>query len=518
MDPSATRSTPCWLPWLAMLLAGALAPLSFSPVDWWPLGIVSVMGYLHGLRGADPRQAVALGWAYGLGFWGVGASWVYVSINVYGNASPPFAAFLTLLFVMALALLFSLQAWIQRRYFSAAPVLLCVPALWVLMEWFRSWFLTGFPWLYLGYAHVETPLAGWAPVFGVMGVSWVIAASAVTLHQLLSPAGAPTEGARALASARQWICRPGRRPGLLLLAGLWLCPLLLSRVTWVEEVPEQRITASLVQANIDQGIKFDRAFLQDSLNLYDELTAPLWENELILWPETAIPLLYHQAAPFLEYLDAQARLSNSTLITGILYQDGNRIHNSITSLGRGEGLYHKQKLVPFGEYVPLETLMSSLLQIFDLPMSSLSPGPVGQDMLSAGNLRLPAFICYEVVYADFVRRMARDADILITVSNDTWFGGSFGPHQHLQMAAMRALENGRYMVRGTNNGISAVIDEKGRVLARTPQFQAAVLSHPVKVFSGDTPFNRWGSWPVLLLAATLLLLSRPRTSRLASRS
>jgi apolipoprotein N-acyltransferase len=204
------------------------------------------------------------------------------------------------------------------------------------------------------------------------------------------------------------------------------------------------------------------------------------------------------------YFTAEARRNEATLVTGIFGRTGDGLHNSITSLGNGSGIYHKQKLVPFGEYVPLRGLMSSVLQIFDLPMSSLEKGPSGQALLTAGDYVLAPFICYEVVYPDFVRRQARTADILVTISNDTWFGASWGPLQHLQMAAMRALENGRYMVRATNNGVSAIIDEKGNIITRTEQFRAEVLLGEVQVFTGRTPFSRWGSWPVIILCAGIL--------------
>ncbi|MDT8397487.1 MAG: apolipoprotein N-acyltransferase [Pseudomonadales bacterium] len=486
---------------LLAMLAGGLAPLSLSPLDFWPAAILSIMAFMALLQNTSPRHGSFIGWAYGCGFFGVGASWVYVSIHVYGDAGPLLAGLLTLLFVMGLALFFSLQAWVLQHFFSQTTSLWVFPAVWVIFEGFRGWVLTGFPWLYLGYAHLDTPLAGWAPVFGVMGISFVVVLSAVILYRLLLLFNASSKAPYA----------PTLIASITLLAGLWLVPLLLNSIVWVKEVPEKSSTVALVQANIAQEIKFDRAHLQAGLDRYAALSAPLWAtNQIVLWPETAIPLLYQQAGEILQSMSRQANIHHSALISGILFRDGQLIHNSIISIGKGESIYHKQKLVPFGEYVPLAGIVENLLQIFDLPMSSLSPGPAGQPLLKVGELGLAPFICYEVVYPDFVRKAAATSDFLVTISNDTWFGNSLGPLQHLQMAAMRALENGRYLVRATNNGVSAIIDEKGHILARTPQFQEAVLSARVKVFAGTTPFSRWGSTPVLIFSFLILVFQRLR--------
>ncbi len=477
------------------MLAGALVPFTLSPFGIWPLGLLSVFILLFSLQDSSPAQAARRGWCYGFGFFGIGASWVYVSINVYGNASGGFAAFLTLLFVGGLAILFALQCWVYQRFFSQARPALGFAALWVLFEWLRSWLFTGFPWLYLGYAHVTSWLHPLAPVLGVMGISFAVVLLAGLLYEVM----------------RIWRLQRASSPLQYALYGVLMVlftvtVLLLDRFTWVEAIPDRQADVALVQANIDQNLKFDPAYLNAGLNLYDSLTEPLWENDIVIWPETAIPMLYQRAGNVLAYFDQQARANNSSLVSGILFREDNRTYNSISALGNGSGVYHKQKLVPFGEYVPLATLMEPVLSIFSLPMSSLNSGPADQELLSASGFTLAAYICYEVVYPDFVRRQAHEADFLVTISNDTWFGASIGPLQHLQMAAMRALENGRYMVRATSNGVTAFIDEKGHIIAQAPQFEIATLHESVPVFRGRTPFSRWGSWPIILMSAAVLLL------------
>lgn len=493
-----TSEHPLWSKGLVALLAGAAAPFSFSPHDFWPAGLISVLVLVLVLQRCNPRQSLLVGWIYGIGFFGLGVSWVYVSIHVYGNAGPPLAALLTALLVMGLALLFSLQCWCWRRFFSAAVPALTFAALWVLFEWLRSWLLTGFPWLYLGSAHIHSPLAGLPPVTGVMGASFVVALSGAVCAFLLP----------------RLIRGRAASPRLLLPLGamlmLWAAAWGLSHVSWVEPEPGANVPVALVQGNIDQSIKFDPLYIQEILDRYEAMSEPLWDNTMVFWPETAVPLLYQQAEAKLEEYARRASTRGGTLITGILYRNGERIHNSIISLGEGSGIYHKQRLVPFGEYVPFESITAGLLQLFELPMSSLSPGPPEQPLLRAAGLSLAPYICYEVAYADFVRDTAREADILVTISNDTWFGASWGPLQHLQIAAMRALENGRYMVRATNNGVSAIIDERGNIVRRSGQFRAEVLEGEVRLFAGATPFSRWGSLPLLLFCAACLIFSLAR--------
>jgi apolipoprotein N-acyltransferase len=205
-----------------------------------------------------------------------------------------------------------------------------------------------------------------------------------------------------------------------------------------------------------------------------------------------------------------ARETNTTVITGIMSRDPSTgsYFNSVIALGEGRGIYHKRRLVPFGEYVPLEDLLRGLIQFFDLPLSSTASGPDTQPALIAGRYRISTSICYEVVYPELVRTSVADADLLITLSNDTWFGESIGPDQHMQIARMRALENGRYLIRATNNGITAIVDSRGTVSATIPRFTPGVLQGSVQVMTGETPFSRWGTWSILVVCLLGLIWQR----------
>ncbi len=488
---------------LIALLAGLAAPLGFAPFEFWPLPLLSCCLLICTLQGVDIRQAALRGWLFGVGFFGVGVSWVYVSINQFGSAPPWLAAGLTLFFVAGIALFFAIHLAVYRWLIPQTPtgILLGFPAVWVLAEWFRSWFLTGFPWIYLGYAPMDTWLSGWAPITGIYGLSFWSALTASALFLLYRKATGRWRTAAVLA--------------LLLPAVFgWL----LSQHNWTRPDPERTTRLAMIQGNTPQNLKWQPSRRQKIINGYLSRSLQQLDRDLIIWPETAIPQLLGSALPALEPFEKLLRENDIGLITGIPSRqvgETTRYHNSVAGLGSAIGIYHKQRLVPFGEYVPLEAWLRGLIAFFDLPMSSFSRGAADQNALQLSDgLRLAAFICYEIVYPDLVAAGSRDADYLLTVSNDSWFGDSLAPHQHLQMARMRALENGRYLLRATNNGISAVIDPNGRITDRTEQFVTASLRAEVTPVLGSTPFSRFGSTPILLicalLAAALQLQARRR--------
>ena len=331
--------------------------------------------------------------------------------------------------------------------------------LFVGFDWLLTWFLTGFPWLLLGYAFLETPLSGFAPVGGVLLVSLAAAIVAVALALI-----APLLCRGPLLRRGLLLSAAFRRPAavLLLLVLLpWLIGLGLGQVPWT--TAEQARTVALVQGNVAQTVKWQPETRIPIIERYLDLTEPHWGVDLILWPEAALTVFAHEAPELLERLDERGRRSGSGLILGIPgleVRPGEEVvfHNTTIGLGTASGRYVKRRLVPFGEYVPFENLLRGLIGFFDLPMSHAEAGDWHQPLLSIQGRPAVMSICYEVVYPELMRA---DADVLLTVSNDTWFGDSIGPRQHLQMARMRALENGRWLLRSTNDGITAIVDPAG---------------------------------------------------------
>ncbi|MBD7976020.1 apolipoprotein N-acyltransferase [Serpens gallinarum] len=487
---------PGWPGHLLALGAGALTPLAFSPFDIWPLLLLSIALFYLGLRQLNGRAAFARGWFYGFGLFASGTSWVYVSIHDYGAAPVPLAVFLTLAFVAGLGLLFALSAWIWARWLrrEQAPLgdALAFAALWLAQEAFRGWFLTGFPWLYAGYSQLYGPLAGLAPLGGVWLPSFILTLTAALLINL----------------PRLRVRTPLLISGLVLMIAPWLLGLALQQHAWTTSSGAPLRVAAL-QGNVPQQLKWEREQLRAQLDLYSGMTQATADVDLIVWPETAVPVLRKYALAYLQGMSAHAAQRGAALITGLpirqLNQHGEpRYYNGLTVLGDGAGTYLKQKLVPFGEYVPLQDLLRGLIAFFDLPMSDFARGPSGQPLLQAKGYTLAPYICYEVVYPEFAASLAAQSDILLTVSNDTWFGSSIGPLQHLQMAQMRALEAGRWMIRATNNGVTALIDPFGRISVQIPQFEQATLYGEVEPMQGLTPYLRWRGWPMALLSIALL--------------
>ena len=481
-------------------MSGALIPLSLAPFDLWPLALVAAGLLLEALQDQPPRRAFLLGWLSGVGRYGIGVSWVWVSIHEHGNASPLLATVLVTLFVAGLALLPALMAlgFAALRPRGTLVAAAAFAGCWVLLEWTLTWLLTGFPWLLLGYSQLATPLAGWAPVAGVLGVSLVVVLTGAALRAFgrgFRGAGRNREGVVALVAA-----------GLIWGAGAGL-----QEVRWTRPMGEA-LEVALVQGAVPQREKWLASSRQRIIDRHLALSADHWGVDLLLWSEAALTVYPREAGPLLDRLDRHGERSGTTLITGIPDysrdpDDPRRValHNSARALGTGEGRYLKQRLVPFGEYVPLEGLLRGLIDFFDLPMSRARPGPEGQAPLTIGTVPAAMAICYEIAYPDLVRELADGTRILLTISNDAWFGDSIGPPQHLQIARMRALELGRPLARATNDGITALVDDRGRVLGRLPRFEPGVLAGTLQPTGGRTPFATAGSWPVVLLAVLLLL-------------
>ncbi|MGM0517167.1 MAG: apolipoprotein N-acyltransferase [Pseudomonadota bacterium] len=490
-----------WLsPWwrsLASVVAGATLVLAFAPFTFWPAAVLApaiLFALIHGQR---PARAFRLGWWFGLGQFGVGVSWVYESFTLFGGIVAPAAVLITALFVMGLAFYPAGAAWLTARVArerGRAAWMVAFVSSWVLVEMLRAWLFGGFPWLNLGISQVDGPLVGWLPLVGEYGVTALLLVMAVLLVRLAGVLWA----------------YPRRMPKMAMpaiaLAVIPVASLPLASVEWSRPAGEP-LRVGLVQGNVPQMQKFDPEFFRRTIDIYRDLTGSLPPVDLVIWPETAVPRVLGDLPELRADLDEMAREGDFRMMTGTFSRDAaGRYYNALVGLPDGMGEYRKRHLVPFGEYFPLRGIIEKMPWLFEVPMSDLSAGRPEQAVLSLNGITLGASICFEADFSRDIRASLPEAHMLVTVSNDSWFGESFSPHQHLQMARARAIEFRRPMVRVTNTGISAMVDEQGRVRKSLPTGERGVLVESITPREGATPLTRYGAWPVMGVMGLLLLL------------
>ena len=472
--------------------------LAFAPLGFFPLALLTFGLLAHFWIGATPRQAFWSGYAFGLGLFGAGVSWVYVSLHTFGAMPLPLAALATFLFCAFLALFPAVAGWLQARIPAQAAVRACllIPAAWTLIEWLRSWIFTGFPWLSVGYASVGWPLQGYAPLLGVFGLSFMTVSLGGMAWLLF-------QRQRLLVFATTFIA--------IIVAGQAL-----RHVHWTEPAGEP-VSAALLQGNIEQDLKFRPERYAAILATYVRLAEGA-RAKLIVFPETSIPRFLDRIEPeFLEQLAGVARRNGGDLLLGVPYRSrSGEYFNSVISLGSSPPqAYHKSHLVPFGEFIPPG--FGWVLGVLQVPLSDFSRGSHDQAPIAAAGQRVAVNVCYEDAFGDEIARRVREATILVNVSNVAWFGDSLAPAQHLQIARLRAVETGRMHLAATNTGITAAIDRDGRVLARLPQYTEGRLEVSAQGYAGATPYASYADWPVvivsLLVLAGALLVARRALSR-----
>jgi apolipoprotein N-acyltransferase len=484
---------------LAALL-GALLVLAFAPFGVYPLAVLAPAGLLWSISDVSWRRAAWRGFLFGAAEFLVGVSWIYVSVHDMGGVSP-FMAVLMLLFLVAVMALYAAATCAVTAACGGASGRRAAvfAAAWVLFEWLRGWLLTGFPWLTLGYSQVDSALKGYAPYIGGFGVSFVVVVSAGLL--LLA-------------------CRSGtwRRalPSLAGLVALWCVGWGLGAVDWTH-VAGTPLSVSLIQGDIPQDQKWEPAAFIPTLDLYRKLTEQNWASQVIIWPEAAVPAYQDEVQiSYLDPLEADARKHGADIVLGIPTYDPVRddYFNSVITLGRSDGTYHKRHLVPFGEnFEFLPEWVKSLLRDMDLPYSSFSRVAERQKPLQVAGFAVGTSICYEDAYGADILRDLPQAAFLVNVSNDGWFGDSIALPQHLEIARMRALEAGRWLLHATNTGITAIVDDKGRIRGQAPTAEVYVLQGRIQPLAGATPVTRWGNAPIVTLCLLMLLACAWRARR-----
>ncbi|MEW6992477.1 apolipoprotein N-acyltransferase [Colwelliaceae bacterium 6441] len=493
--------------------------LSYAPFSWWWITCLSLtLWFIHleNISKASKSDHVKLitkhTFIFAIGWFASGISWVHVSIAQFGGMPLIASLALMLLLCLYLALYPALAGYLTAKTsylinpkatngFSLNLWLL--PCIWLLSEYLRGVVLTGFPWLSLGYGQIDGPLASLAPLVGEVGITFCLLIICISFSKLL---------------LKQQV-----KLSLLSLGSIFLLTLFTQQYKWVTPTGKT-IKTALVQGNIEQSIKWQPEEQWPTMLKYLDLSRINYDAQLIIWPESAIPAIETMSTTqeFLDMANQSAALNNATIVTGILNYnfESKQYFNSLIVLGKkhpedSEGNYYygnrnrydKNHLLPIGEFVPFAEILRPIAPLFNLPQSSFSRGSYVQNNLLANGLRILPLICFEIAFPEQLSaNFYNDSHIILTVSNDAWFGDSHGPHQHMEIARMRALEFGRPLLRSTNNGVTAVTNHLGEITQQLPQFEQGVLKADVQLTSGTTPFSQYGRYPTWILALLITLV------------
>jgi apolipoprotein N-acyltransferase len=469
-----------------------LTVLGFAPFYLFPVPIITLallFGFCH--SSTTPLKAALMGFGFGMGLFSAGVTWIYVSLHDFGAMPMPLAVTALIILCAYLAIFPALSVWIlaKLRLTSSISWALVAAALWMLFEWLRGSLFTGFPWLALGYSQAPySPLVGFAPIVGVYGISLLLVLSATLLFLWIDN------------GVRKW------RYGLPFML-IWLTGSCLHMIDWVKPHGEP-ITVSLLQGNIAQDMKWREDHVENTMETYAKLILNS-DSRLIVTPEISIPLFSDNVPPlYLSYLTEHARKNSGDVLIGFAERTTNNddeYYNTMFSFGTSpEQSYRKHHLVPFGEFIPLKPVFGWVINVLQIPLSDFSRGGLDQQPMDLAGQRVAINICYEDVFGEEIINQLPQATMLVNVSNDAWFGRSIGPQQHLQISQMRALETGRYMLRATNTGVTAIINERGEVLQTIEIFTTAALHGLAQGFIGTTPYVRTGNYLALGLAGLIL--------------
>jgi len=492
--------------------SGFFLVFAYAPFSYWWLALFLPAITLQQIKLASPKQAAKRMMLFAFGWFASGISWVHVSIDQFGGLPLSISLLLMLMLCFYLALFPTLAAYLTAKFSQNKQLnLWLLPSFWLFGEYLRSVVLTGFPWLSLGYSQIDSPLATFAPVIGEVGITAVILVINIILLTLVNY----------FADKKKSVSSKELLATGLVFFSLLVAYFTLQRITWITPTKEVS-TVALVQGNIEQSIKWQPSQEWPTMLKYLDLSRVNYDADIIIWPESAIPAMEPAVQDYLSTVNSSALLNESAIITGLINYnfESKDYFNALVVLGKKNDTdkqgysynhrnrYYKNHLLPIGEFVPFQEWLRPLAPFFNLPMSSFSRGNYVQPNLIANNLAILPLICFEIAFPhQLAANMTPNTNLLLTVSNDAWFGSSHGPHQHFEIARMRALEFGRPLLRSTNNGVTGLVDHLGNITAIAPQFEELVLKSEVALVVGNTPYSQWPRlilWLMMIIPLVLI--------------
>lgn len=476
-------------------LLGCLAILAYAPVGVSPVILISLMGLFWLWHKSDSYlNAMRIGLWFGIGFFGVGVSWLISSMYVFSGMPLWLSILATFGFVLFLSLYFMLASWLVHYFHHPKQtwrsIAFMMPVVWVLFEMIRATLFTGFPFLLIGNTHLFTWLDGYAPVFGVLGMSLAIAFTAGLLLVMFV--------------AKSWLA-----PSLVIFV-IWISSAFLKDVNWVEK-EGLAVDIALIQANISQDKKWLPEEFMPTIKSYIKLSKQHLDADVIVWAETSIPAYFDQVEHgVLKDFLTDAKLLEKDILMGAITRDPQtgEYYNALVNAKNTELEYRKIHLVPFSEFFPFPKVFEFLTSLFNIPFSEFGAGDESQPPMALAGKKVGLSICYEMYFGAELTKHIKDTKYLITVSNDAWFANTLEPYQLRQETQMRALELGREIARSTNTGFTVLVGIDGMIKDKIPAYEKAVLRTKIQPYVGETPFTRWQNTPVwLFLVLSMVFLS-----------
>ena len=469
---------------------GLLFSLGFAPNDLWFVSLLSLTCLHFLIQEASKKELFYIGYFYGFGLWSLGISWVYVSIYFYGNIGFITSIILTIIFIAILSLYLGVTLLLYHylRFNSKFSIIFSLPLAWIVVEYLRSILFTGFPWLISGTMLADTSIDGWTPIIGAQGNTFLL----LLLSSLLFLS---IKDLKKLQTALL---------PLIFFVLLFISSFTLKQIEWT--TLNSSIKASIIQPNLELEKKWSTEGIIETKNMMEMAIENAEEGEIIVFPETALILSQNEIKDWIAYIDYKAEQKKITLITGIIErEEGSKVRNRILGLGAENWHYDKVKLVPFGEFIPFENIAGKFFDILGLKLTNTVPGKL-INSISSGNISISPSICYEIAFPELIRKTASESNLLVTVSNDTWFGSSYGPIQHLEIAQNRALEHKKAILRSTNTGISAFISNNGKILEKQGYFEDKILRTEVNLYEGKTFYAKYGNLPLYLILSVIFII------------